>query len=574
MDGKSSNRMKNNKVIIIGIDGATFDIIRPMIKRGELPTFKGIIDKGASGELMSTYPPHTVPAWPSCFTGVNPGKLGLFDFRENSHLNYDEGRLLFSTDIKSPPIWSILSERGKKVMIVAMPLTYPPVKVNGVMVSPVRLTEPDKVQTYPPELSEELFREIELTSVLNERRQFMDMHTAKVGSDLETFLDKTVTSSFTVIKKLTESTLYLLSRYEYDFGMFMLPVDALQHHLWCSMDQGHPSYNPKLAEKYKGVIFEGYKSVDEAMGRILNKAGDDATIILVSDHGFGPLHRIFYLNRWLIEQGLLKLKGGRPYSFNFAKTSINIFLQKIGLGAIARALPEGVKKWKIPIVKRSKKSIPELIDWRHTYAYATSYALNINLKAREPQGIVKPGNEYEDLVKHIKEELCKLKDPISGQILIDKVLEKREMYNGPYVEEAPDILFFFKDPRYSARKVPLYPDLFRHLTPEDRMSGHHTSFPEGICIMKGPHIIPGANLTAPNIVDITPTVLYLMGEALHEDMDGRVLTEAINKEYIKSHPIVKSSEGLIKKDIAESGILSSKDEEEIKKRLNELGYMG
>ena len=112
--------MKNNKVIIIGIDGATFDIILPMMKRGELPTFKNIIDKGAWGRLMSTYPPHTVPAWASCVTGVNPGKIGLFDFCKDSHLFYDEGSVATSTDIKVKPIWSLLSDRGKKVSVAAI----------------------------------------------------------------------------------------------------------------------------------------------------------------------------------------------------------------------------------------------------------------------------------------------------------------------------------------------------------------------------------------------------------------------------------------------------------------------
>ena len=568
---------KNNKVVVIGIDGATFDIILPMIERGELPTFRDIMDKGARAKLMSTYPPHTVPAWISCATGMNPGKLGFFDFRKNSHQTYDEGDFLFSSDIQAKPLWTLLSESNKKVMVIGVPLTYPPGKVNGIMVSPVRLIAPDKLKTYPPELSAELMEKLDIASTLKERKDFMEMHTSKVDSELETFLDKTVTSSHKIIEKLTEVTLYLLDRYEYSFGMFMLTVDALQHHLWCFMDKDHPSYNPELACKYSDVVFEGYRQVDNALKKILSKLSKDTTVILMSDHGFGPLYKMFNVNRWLIERGLLKLKKGKPYSLALSRAALNTVLQKTGLGFLTQFLPEGVKTRKIPVLKRKKKLISELIDWQSTKAYATSYAININLKGREPEGTVEPGEEYSGLVEYLKSELCQLRDPDTGHQIIDRVLEKKELYCGPYVEDAPDILVFFKDPKYSIRKDLLHPAIFRELTPEDRLTGHHTSFPNGICIMKGPHIVPGAVLKEPNIMDIAPTILYLLGEPVSEDMDGRVLIEAIDREYINSNQLVASKYSdskYHKKDDGDTEDLTEEDKEAIKNRLNELGYMG
>lgn len=567
---------KNNKVLVIGIDGATFHIILPMIERGELPTFKSIMNKGTWAELMSTYPPHTVPAWVSCATGMNPGNLGVYDFRENSHLTYDEGRFVFSTDVKAKPLWSLLSEKNKKVMVVAIPMTNPPVQVNGVMVSPVRVIDHNKVKTYPPELSHELFNELKISSVLKKRMDYMEMHLSRVGSELEIFFDTVVSSSRQVIEKLTEAILYLFSKQEYDFSMVMLPIDALQHHLWCFMDKNHPSHNAELAAKYKNIIFEGYKWVDHALEKILNKVNDDTTIILVSDHGFGPLHKIFYQNRWLMEKGLLKLKRGGKHSFAVTRVPFGRFLQKMGIGFISRLLPERLNNARIPFVKRNLKPIPELIDWQQTKAYATSYAININLQGREPQGIVKPGEEYNSLVSYIKEELCKLKDPDNGQKIIERVVEKREIYNGPYVEAAPDILVFFKDPKFSIRKDLFYPHLFRQLSPEDRLTGHHTSFPKGICIMKGPHIVPGAVLKEPHIIDIAPTVLYLLGGTVPEGLDGRVLTEAMNQEYIESHPITTSkySDAQQKSHIIGDQTLIDEDSEAIKRQLKELGYMG
>jgi predicted AlkP superfamily phosphohydrolase/phosphomutase len=565
--------MKNNRVIVIGIDGGTFDIILPMVKKGELPTFKDIMDKGAWAELMSTHPAHTVPAWISCATGVNPGKLGLFDFRRDSHLTYDEGRVVLATDIKVKPIWSLLSENNKKVAVVAIPMTYPPVKVNGVMVSPVRLIEPDKIRTYPATLSEELVNKFDMTSALKKRKEFMEMHTSRVYSELEAFLDVTVESSRIIIEMLTDITLYLIDKYEIDFGMFMLPIDALQHHLWCFKETDHPSYNYDLAKKYKDMIFEGYKWVDRALQRILRKLDDDAIVIIVSDHGFGPLHQIFYLNKWLLNKGLLTLKEGKHYSLSISGVSINRLFRMIGLGFISNVLPDRIKSLTLPIIKKKIKQIPELIDWKYTKAYATSYAININLKGREPYGIVEH-DEYKGLVEYIKDELYKLKKSDKEQQLIEKVVEKEELYSGDYLEDAPDILFFFKDPRYAIRKDPLYPRLFRQLTPEDRMTGHHTSFPKGICIMKGPCITPGARLKDPNIMDITPTVLYLMGESIPDRLDGRVITEVINPKYIETHPHAISSDKGSEISVKEPDKLSTEDEEVIKKRLSELGYMG
>ncbi len=567
--------MADNKVMIFGIDGATFDIILPMIERGELPTFKSFIEEGASGYLKSTHPPHTVPSWPTCFTGVNPGKHSLFDFRKDSHLNYDDGKVFLSTDIKAKTIWDLLSEREREVMVVAMPLTNPPSAVKGVMVSPTRVIEHDNLRTYPQELSNELSNVSDIVFAIKKRKDFMEMHTSKVQSRLETFFDTTVVASRKIIEELTKIDIYLMDNYKCDFGMFMLPIDALQHALWCFMDEKHPAHNSKLTEKYKGSIFEGYKWVDSALEKILRKLDKDTTIILVSDHGFGPLHKIFYLNRWLIENGLLKLNESGNSSIEIIRMPICQILERLRCGFLSSVLPNRLKNARIPFLRKRTKPLTEVIDWQNTKAYATSYALNINLKNREPNGIVKPGTEYKDIVMFIKEELLKLKDPETGKQVIEKVAEKNELYSGPYLEDASDLFPFFKDPKYSIGKDPFSKNLFRKLMTNERLSGHHTSFPNGICIMKGPKI-SNVKLKDANILDIMPTALYLMGEPVPENLDGRVLTEAICQEYLESHPVATSK--CTESDITNNSIkkeeLTAEEEEAIKKRLGELGYLG
>ena len=569
--------MKTHKVIIIGIDGATFDIILPMVARGELPHFKTLMDQGAWAELTSVYPSQTVPAWPCCYTGKNPGKVGVFDFRADSHLSYDEGPFLLSTDITATPLWRLLSNRKRKVLVAGMPLTYPPAKVNGVMVAPVRVIETDQIKTHPPELARELNQKLNLRDVIAQRRRYMTLHRSLQVSDLQEFFDQCIASSHLVIEKLGEIARYLLATQPYDFGMFMLPVDAIQHHFWHHMDKQHPAHAPELARHYGETVFDGYRWVDQELGLIL--AGIDpeqTTLILVSDHGFGPLHKEFYANRWLLQQGLLKLKPTSPYTLDVRRISVAALLQRLKLGRLVPQLSSRIRNQKIPMIYRRPKSASQLIDWEQTRAYATAYALNINLKGREPLGIVSPGEEYLSLVDQIQRRLPQLIDPQTGKTVVDRVVTKETLYHGPHVEAAPDLLVFFKDPTYSLRKDCLYPDLFRTLTAKDRLTGHHTSFPQGICILKGPAIVPGTRAQAPSLLDIAPTTLFLMGEAVPEDMDGRVLTEVIRPDHLKEMPVRRSkgSPGDDGSDQETPGALSDEDRAAIEERLIQLGYMG
>lgn len=564
------------KVAIIAIDGATFDKIVPMIESGELPNFSKIMDEGVWAKMMSTYPPHTAPAWPVCASGVNPGKVGIFDFRSNSHMSYDEGDVLTSKDLKADMLWNILSARDKKVMVSAIPLTYPPVKVNGVMVSPVRLIDHGRMKTYPEELFDELVRELDLHNAIAHRKSFMEMHTARVSSEHEAFLDTTINTSNLVIEKLADIAIYLHKKDFYDFSMFMLPIDALQHHLWCYTDPDHPSYTDEFGKKYGNAVFDGYKMVDAALGRVFDSMDDGrTTFILVSDHGFGPLSHIFYANRWLMEKGLLKLKKGVNFEIKRGNVKARDLFKRMGIASkILDKIPAIFMERNIPVINKNIKSNSQLIDWSRTKAYAASYAINVNLKGREPYGIVDEGQEYKDLIDEIKTKLLE-QECMAGNQLVGKVLEKHDIYDGPFVDEAPDIFVFFKDPRYAIRKDCLYPHIFRTLNADDRLTGHHTSYPEGICIMKGPNITPKGQLNKPNIVDIAPTVLYLMKESIPEGMDGRVFEEAVKKEFKSVYP-VKYRKGDNGHDVEfhESDNVDESNKKEVEERLRQLGYLG
>ena len=120
------------KLLIIGIDGATLDLILPWVESEHLPTIGRLIKSGVHGDLASTLPPVTSPAWPTFMTGCNPGKHGVFDFIQPTGSDFS---LVNATKIKQPTIWQRLSSAGYRVGVLNVPVTYPPKPLNGFMIS-------------------------------------------------------------------------------------------------------------------------------------------------------------------------------------------------------------------------------------------------------------------------------------------------------------------------------------------------------------------------------------------------------------------------------------------------------
>lgn len=576
----------SSRVMVIGIDGGTWDIINPMIERGELPNLQRLRENGIWSNLMTTIPSQTVPAWPSCVTGVNPGKLGVFHFSKDSHSNYDQGRLITVNDLRIKTLWEILSDHDKKIIGVTVPLTYPPPAVNGVMISPVnpRAVKELKemvVKTYPAELLEEFQDVLELNvERLTMEKSTIDHMKGMVRSiDRNDLLDRMKSFNLMVIDKLKDFALYLMNSRDWDFLMFVFTsIDGIQHHFWSFMDLHHPAYDKKLAEQYGDVIPLCYKHVDSAIGKIVKNAGDDVTVIILSDHGFGPIHKFLFLNNWLKSKGFLHLKKNGITEYQLSKYSFEKILNRLSLTSINRVLPACLSKISVPIPRKRMKPLVDSIDWQQTKAYATSYAINVNLKGREPFGIV-DRKEYPNIVGFLKEELYNLVDPETGEKIIEEVYQKEEIYQGPHVEKAPDILFAFKTPHYFCRKDIFETKVFRPVRSKDVLSAHHlnsmTGIYKGIFVIYGEIVKNGKTNISPNIIDIAPTVLYILGLPVPEAMDGRVLTECISDEYLRANPIRYSDTDITRQPDVQSDLILTEDEEEmIKERLKDLGYLG
>jgi predicted AlkP superfamily phosphohydrolase/phosphomutase len=529
-------------------------LIHKWAEEGVLPNLRRLIRGGAFGPLISSYLPETPIAWNSIVTGKNAGKHGVYDWGERVEGSYDIGVSL-SCSRKEPPLWEIIGEEGKKVGIFNVPLTYPPKPLNGFLVSGFDTPNTKVCFTYPDSLSDEIRSQIK-DYVLAEREPYT--------RGLER---RYVDGLLYALEKKEAAALYLIDRYDADFSLYVfMEIDHLHHKLWRLLEEG--------SEEGRRLFQKVYQRMDEAVGKIVNRFDEETTFILVSDHGAGPLEGIMFINKWLMEEGWLKLKK-RPslYLKSFLSRTdlvakVYRLLCKFGLGRLGKLLPISLQ-YDLATSFISYKDI----DWEQTkgYAFGEYGQVFINLKGREPQGIVAPGEEYEQLLKEISGRLLTLVHPRTGEKIIQEVLRKEELYHGPMLEKAPDLSFAIGAYRYdSSVQFGLgIKGIFG--MPEFEDSGTHRR--EGILIASGRGIKSNSNIEGATLVDIAPTVLYLLNLSIPMDMDGNVLEALFREDWIKSHPIHYKEKKSKNLSLETKGELSPEEMEMVKKRLRNLGYL-
>lgn len=556
--------MNKNKLFVIGLDSGTFDVIGPLIKDGYLQNLAKLIKAGCSGMLESTVPPVTPPAWVSFMTGKNPGKHGVFDFYASTVFGYE--RPVFNSKyVKARTLWSILSDLNKKVGVINVPMTFPPEKVNGFIIPGIQFGLDSRHEfSHPPELMQEL------TEKFGEYQVLYGNAIGEYSHELDNYV-----AQWAKIHNTREKvTLHLMDERPWDFFMAVFySIDAIQHRFWKFFDKTHPLHNPKEAKMYGPVIPDFYQKIDDSIGKILDRLDDSTTVVVVSDHGMGAVHKGFYLNRWLRNEGFLKLKkGAHPFlGFRFPHIVYKV-LRRLKYKGIDWTIPMNLYNiLKDKVDPRDGLRLSYFVDWTKTRAYSANFTeqgLYINLKGREPMGIVEPGAEYERIREDLIGKLYQVVDPETGQKVFDKIYKKEEVYDGPYIEDAPDLFFVIKGGTYVSHKEIHYKELFRN---EERDSGTHRM--NGIFIIKGPGIKKDTKLEGCKITDVAPTILHSMGLSVPDDMDGKVLTDAFEAGFIKEHPVRYSSAS--GPDIGkDEGIYSDEDSEKIKEKLRGLGYIG
>jgi predicted AlkP superfamily phosphohydrolase/phosphomutase len=531
------------KVFVLGLDGMTFNLLEPLITEEKLPNFKKVMNGGVSCNLISTIPPITPAAWTSFMTGKNPEKHGIFGFLDN-RTDHTHNSIVDSTSIKSLKLWNILNNHQKKTGLINIPLTHPAESVYGFMVPGFPCPDENISNfTYPVELYEELLDAI--------GEYVVDIKAGQVPTSTNSQILSYINGIKHMIQKRRDTLFYLLKKYPVDFLMVVFAgPDRIQHCFWKWLDKSDPLSNSELAKRYRDLLIDCYIQLDIILGEILVELDENCTLIIMSDHGFGPINFYVHLNEFFSKNNLL--------SFNKALFAANRITARLPLKYCN-------------LVKFNK-----YINWDRTKAYSGNIfeqGVYINLKGRQKCGVVNSGKEYNDIIDLIKKLLYDLKNPKSGDKIVQNIFTKEEIYTGKNLDNSPDLLIQMKDPGYLITDGVFLKSLFNSqlITSVDLPWGYHRR--EGIFIAYGKHIVENNILKSASICDVMPTILYLMDIPIPSDLDGSVIKKIFNKNFVDSRT-TKYADPIMSKNIYTFDKIYTPDEKaDISQRLEDLGYL-
>lgn len=547
----------NQKLVLIGLDGATFRVLYPLVDAGVMPTLARFMQEGASGVLLSTHPPVTCPAWPTMFTGVNPGKHGVYSF---SFRDPKTGRMRTarSTDVAARKIWKIIADTGKRAVILNVPITFPAESVNGIMLSGFVSPEQSPYVTCPKELKEQLCDKFNTLSLNWDVLRYRPRRHRKREQHIR-HINK-------LMKLRCRQFDYLTNQNQFDFCFLVHEytdrVNHLFYHLLDPACQAHHSPANQLALK---LLHDGFRELDSSLARLQDSFGKNTNYIFVSDHGFDKVSQWVYMNNLLAQHGLLTLKGLKTWADVVARHLHIPNSIRLRLGFEER------QPW-----HRQDPSRDLLVDYTRTRAFAgpqLEHAVYVNLKGKYPRGTVEPGAEYERTKRRIIDVLSAATDPRTGKPVFEGVWAREQIYEGPHLQNAPDVIYELA-PGYMVSSTTLPGSLLRRrflrrLRPGWDISGYHR--PEGIFIAFGPAFRKIKDLQA-SILDIAPTLLYLRNLPIPTYMDGRVIGQAIDPDLLRSQA-QRTCDCPLTVKTNSTGRYSTEEEKEMARRLAELGYL-
>lgn len=534
------------KGLVIGLDGAEWRLIKPWIDEGRLPTFKRLVEGGSWGELISSLPPVTFPAWKCYSTGKNPGKLGVFWWAD---VDFEGGKLILhdSTSFKSYEFWDYMGSENIKVGIINMPSTYPPKRVNGFMIAGFPATDRSEY-TYPPELKEKLKKRFEYR--INPKHH-IHVYRKEALDEISELIEK----RFEVAREYINKVDFL--------HLTIFYLDDVQHFFW----------------KRKELILEFYQTIDSRISELIDLMGPEVYLFIMSDHGFTGLFDTFYVNEWLSKKKYLVKKKTRPCIGVAGKLGVTQD-RIVNLGKKTRLFPFLFDRLSRKSLLRIKSSLPasgrkihdegvaSIIDWEKCRVVALKQG-PVYLNKRKLSG-----HEYENLLKELKDELLNLRHPKTKEKIIRNVWEKSEIYFGKFTDRAPDLLVSPNEGYEIDMALGLHSgeeNLEFGSTQSNRGQvfnrwvGTHRG--NGIFLAYGPDIRRGLRVKGTRIYDLAPTLLHILKVPIPQDIDGRVVKEIFTKDSEHSKRRVKYQTALETKMNRENS-----SDEEMKQRLKALGY--
>jgi predicted AlkP superfamily phosphohydrolase/phosphomutase len=518
MECRMTNSHPSPRVMIIGIDGGSFDIIDPLISDGLLPNIEGLLRRAASAATTCTWPAHTAPGWSTFVTACQPGGHGIYQFFDTQHPGY-AASITTSARLGRSSVWDWLAAQDYTLGLVNIPMSHPPRNLPGYQI------------TWPLENS---------VHYCSPRTLLGDMarHGAHFQSDLATmfrgdygYLDEAVAN----VAARSRSISYLLRSRAVDVVMAVFTeADRVGHHYWHYADPAHPRYEAApYGTGWDEAITRIYRAIDTAIGEITRLLDDDTIIVLVSDHGLGT---------------------GRH------ALSVHTLLEQAGLLSTRRPAGHGTEaSW--------FSGDGRAVDFSRTRVYLPvpgSYGLNINLRGRQRDGIV-PAAERERLRDEVAGLMREVRLPDGGKAFRD-VVPRELAYPGPHTEAAPDLVLIPQD-----ESMIVVPDLSGELWAPSWQTGLHRH--TGMWAQISPNVMPG-RLDGPiSLASAVPTLLTELGARWPDTVHGRPVLDALTSGI--DPPAVAS--GLDQTDEpyldASAHAESDAEEEFTSQRLREMGYI-
>jgi predicted AlkP superfamily phosphohydrolase/phosphomutase len=440
-------REHRRRVVLLGLDGTPYTLVRGFIKDGTMPNMAELVGRGTLLQMDTSIPDISSVAWTSFMTGANPGRHGIYgflDLQPNSYKIYFPN----SRHIKSETVWAAIGRAGRRSVVINVPSTYPAQSLNGVLVSGFVAVDLNKA-TFPAELVPKL-REMDYRIDVDARK-VQQSHDALMEDVLKT------------LERRVEVLLYLFDNEQWDLFIGVITeTDRLQHFFMDAI--ADPSH------KYHGAFRDFYRRIDNFIGLVGERLGDDLLMIM-SDHGFTPIKRQVYLNRWLEQHGFLNLKQN-------ARS-----IEDIAEGSIAFALDPG--------------------------------RIYLNFKGKYPAGAV-DRTDARKILDEIKSGLSQI--AANGEGVVQRIYERDELFSGPAIEQAPDLCVqpvYGYDLKGAVNK--------RELMDREVFTGMHTQDDSTFYISA-----PAGSLRdgKPHITDVAPTLLAALDTAAPGSMDGRSMLKA------------------------------------------------
>lgn len=532
------------KTVLVGLDGATFTLLDPFMEQGVMPFLKSFAERGVRAELRSVVPPLTPPAWTTVLTGHSPGQHGIFDFFQADGPGSTAIRLATSGDVQVDHVAQVVNRSGLRATVVNFPVHFPPLAIDGVIIAGWMPWRQLRLGCHPPDLYDRLKqlpdfnpRELAMDMALEARAtegcdeaeyvEWAGLHTRREERWLEVL-------SYLMDSESSELTAVLLDG-----------PDKVQHLCWRFLDPALWPAQPTAEEvRIREASISYYRRLDSILAALVAKAGPDATVVMVSDHGFGATTEVFHVNSWLEQAGYLAWSQDVAAELDEGDT--------LGMGHLSRH-----SRW---------------LDWDRTTAYVstpTSNGIHI-VRAEQHEGRGVAAADYDRFRSELVDALLSFVDPRDGQPVVKAVATREEAFDGPAGVLAPDLTLTLRD----GGLVSILP-ASEIVIPRPQPVGTHR--PLGVFLAAGPGIRSGAAIDELSLVDVTPILLHSLEVALPDDLEGRVPAALYDSQYLADRPVQYVARGSAgrtdRADSAGQVIYDAEAEAVLMARMRELGYV-